>query len=378
MGKVLKTPPLPLPRYNTPMEHLILAQTSPKIAIEKARAVLAAGGLVLFPTETTYGAGVDATNQEAVNKLLRYKSRREGKPLSIVVTNQDMAEQFVVLNDQAKTLWQQFLPGPVTVVCQSKHTTAQGVSSEFETLGLRVPDYPLILDLVNQYKKPITATSANGSGKKLPYSIPDIINNLSKKQQECIDLILDAGELPHNPPSVVIDTTLSAPVTLRAGGIESLNQYEQASLLLSSTEEETKNIAKRIMLKNWNELAQKPLIIGLDGPLGVGKTIFAKGVAEFLQIAQTITSPTYSYMEEYPFARHQTEGMFFHLDMWKVSQQALFEKLELVKLLEPNHVFVIEWFDQVAPFFEHSDYAEATIVRVALAQEGENRVLHIL
>lgn len=351
------------------MKTLKLIDTPIKIILEETSAVLRSGGLVIFPTETTYGAGVDATNQAAVDKLLAYKSRREGKPLSIAVTSVEMAEKYVTVNDQARVLYAQFLPGPVTVVSKNKGLVAQGVASEFGTVGVRIPDYPMLLELLNLYGKPITATSANGSGQKRPYSIQDIFENISEKQKGLIDLVLDAGTLPTNPPSTVIDTTLSAPVTLRSGAVtlqpadgkaieptnvsnqDGENSKNSGYQLVSSSETETKSIAGRMILKYWDSVKTTGLVVGLDGPLGAGKTVFSKGVAEFLQIAEPLTSPTYTYIEEYNFTRHQTSGMLYHLDMWKVDSREVYEKLELPALLQPGSVLVIEWWSQVAEYF---------------------------
>lgn len=332
------------------MEIIPLSTTDSQAVLARTQAVLAAGGLVIFPTETTYGAGVDATNPQAVEKLLAYKSRREGKPLSIAVSNLEMAQAYLEINEQARQLAAQFLPGPVTIVCQGKGTVAPGVESEFGTLGIRIPDYQLILDLVAQYGKPITSTSANGSGEKRPYSIQDIFDGLSEKQKSLIDLVLDAGQLPPNPPSTVIDTTLSTPVTLRAGEI-SLPQADTTTLI-SRNEQETKDLAKRLLLKHWNEVKETGLVLGLDGALGTGKTIFTKGVAEFLQITETVTSPTYTYIQEYEYERHGVSGTLYHLDLWKVETEAELERLELKTLLQPNSVVVIEWVNQVWPWLE--------------------------
>lgn len=339
-----------LERYNTGMQTIQITTTPIATVLAETQKVLAAGGLVLFPTETTYGAGVDATNPEAVAKLLAYKSRREGKPLSIAVTDLAMAEPYLEINDQARQLAGQFLPGPVTIVCKGKGIVAPGVESEFGTLGIRIPDYPLILELLAAYGKPITATSANGSGEKRPYTIQDIFDGLSEKQKRLIDLVLDAGELPHNPPSTVIDTTLSTPITLRSGEISLTNSKE--TTLTSKNENETKELAQRLVLKYWNNIKETGLVIGLDGALGSGKTIFTKGVAEFLQISETITSPTYSYIQEYEFERHGVAGKLYHLDLWRVESEEEFKRLELESLITPNAVVVIEWVSQVWPWLE--------------------------
>lgn len=435
------------------MQMLHFSGTIEPALIDRIVEVLQSGGLVIFPTETTYGAGVMATNQAAVDKLLKYKSRREGKPLSIAVADQAMAEQFVQLNDQARTIYRQLLPGPVTVVSQSLGRVARGVESEFGTVGVRIPDYPLVIEIVRRLGKPITATSANASGEKRPYCVADVWERLSEQQKKLVDLIIDAGELPHRPPSTVIDTTLSTPVTLRQGEITIGPQFSDTSSssgnlpdcslqpavcsnqsirckrgrpcipigrnldlrsnprtevtsvfphpntnifdgsninlenpsiyrttpttqsqswsdddaelpipitqsstsrieLISRSPEETQGIAGRLLLKHWDDVNQSGLIIGLDGPLGAGKTVFAQGVAKFLGITTPLTSPTYTYMEEYPFQRHSTKGMLYHLDMWKVDSAEQFERLEFERLVKQNHIIIVEWWSQVEQFLQ--------------------------
>ncbi|PIY79311.1 MAG: hypothetical protein COY81_03470 [Candidatus Pacebacteria bacterium CG_4_10_14_0_8_um_filter_43_12] len=329
------------------MKRIDLSKTSAKEVIAETCQVLAAGGLVIFPTETVYGAGVDTTSQVAVTKLLAYKSRREGKPLSIAVATQAMAEQYVELNDQARNLYQQFLPGPLTVVSKSLGKVAPGVESEFGSLGVRIPDYLLLLDLIKAYGKPITATSANASGKKRPYTVDDALNQLSVKQLALVDLILDAGELPRNEPSAVIDTTLSTPLTVRTGALLTQLHLDQ-SAFISPSETETKAIAGKLILKHWNQVKRTGLVIGLDGSLGAGKTIFAKGVAQFLDIDEPITSPTYTYLEEYAYDRSETVGVLHHLDLWKINSESELRLLEIEKLVKPGNVILVEWWSQVA------------------------------
>ncbi|HEX9817471.1 MAG TPA: L-threonylcarbamoyladenylate synthase, partial [Patescibacteria group bacterium] len=255
--------------------------------IMQAVTVLRGGGLVIYPTETVYGVGVEATNPEAVKKLLKYKSRREGKPLSIAVSNQAMAEQYVQLNEQARALYRQFLPGPYTIISQGLGRVTVGVESEFGTLGVRIPDYPLITELVQKLGKPITATSANASGKKRPYSLADLFDHLSAKQKSLIDLVIDVGELPKNEPSVVIDTTLSTPLTMRG----SFTQADR--VFITHSDQETRQLAGKLMLKYWDRAQNQGLLIALNGELGAGKTVFTQGVGQFLQVAEPVSSPTY-------------------------------------------------------------------------------------
>src|SRR3989339_162506 len=96
------------------------SDTSAEEIINQASQVLISGGLVIFPTETVYGIGALATEQKAIDKLLSYKTRREGKPLSIAVDSIQMAEEYVEVNDTARNLYENFLPGPITVVSKGK------------------------------------------------------------------------------------------------------------------------------------------------------------------------------------------------------------------------------------------------------------------
>jgi L-threonylcarbamoyladenylate synthase len=186
------------------MRVIKLSEEGEKKIIDTAIATLKSGGLVVYPTETCYGIGADATNQEAVNKLLKYKSKRFGKAISVAVFDRNMAKEYVKLSKTAENIYENYLPGPITVVSRGKHRVAKGVESEEGTLGIRIPDYDLILKIVKKFGKPITATSANMSYRKTPYSIKDILENTSKRQQDLIDFIIDAGELPKNELSTVI------------------------------------------------------------------------------------------------------------------------------------------------------------------------------
>jgi len=331
------------------MKIIKLTTNNQTTVLAQAVACLQKGGLIIYPTETVYGAGVDATNPQAVQKLLSYKTRREGKPLSIAVSDRKMASLYVEINQQAKNLYQQFLPGPYTVISQSKNNLAPGVASEFNTIGVRIPQYELVVKLVQLLQQPITATSANASGKKRPYAIADLLNNLSQKQKNQIDLIIDAGILPKNEPSVVIDTTLSTPLTMR----DTREQYSttakakpRISVFISQNDQETQELAGKILLKYWTQLKTTGLIIGLDGELGAGKTIFAKGIAQFLQIEAKITSPTYTYLKEYQYNRHQVRGNFYHLDLWRVAAAQDLHSLAIDQLCQPKNILAIEWWTQ--------------------------------
>lgn len=341
------------------MQIIKLNEHSPQQLMERIIDCLRNDGLVIYPTETVYGIGANPHSSQAIDKLLAYKGRREGKPLSVAVANQTIAANYVEINEQARKFYKNFLPGPYTVVSRSKNTVDPRVNSEFGTLGIRIPDYPFMLTLLTQYGQGITSTSANISGGKRPYSVQDLLDQMGAKQRQLVDLIIDAGELPKNEPSVVVDTTLSTPIALRGQlqgepGIQTDNNgYSEVLHTASATE--TMELAGRIMLNQLNQLHARGLVLALDGDLGMGKTIFAKGVAKFLQITEPITSPTYSYSNEYPYTRQQTSGTFYHLDVWKIDQAEEVAFLELDKLIQANNVVLIEWWSQIANFVQLPD-----------------------
>lgn len=344
--------------------------------INQAITVLKRGGLIIYPTETCYGAGVDPTNQKAVDKLIAYKKRRQGKPIAIAVANQKMAQEFVDLSEQAQNFYKNFLPGPYCIIsnCLKNNKIVSGVKSELNTLGIRIPKYHLILDLLKQLGKPITTTSANASYKKTPYSISDILNNLSEKQKKLIDLIIDAGQLEKRPTSLVVDTSASAPIFIRSNKIQrkkflETEKVKQNNLeFITKNQKETEDLAKRLMLKFFTQYEKKGVVFGLDGELGVGKTIFAKGLAQFLKINENIKSPTYTYMSEYDYQRHQNKGRFYHLDVWKIANQKQFNMLELGKNYLPKNIFAIEWFNNIKPFFQ----SKCFLIKIRIEAIGEN------
>ena len=324
--------------------------TQKKTSIDEVVETLKKGGLVIMPTETLYGAFVDATNPKAVKKLTQYKNRPFGKPYSVAVTTQKMAEKYVELNETAKNLYKTFLPGPMTIVSKGRHNVANGVESETGSLGIRIPDYKLVTDIVKKLGKPLTATSANASYKARPYKVLDILGNISEKQKKLIDLIIDSGELPHNEPSTVIDTILDASVVLRQGKIKLKGKNE----VLSKSEENTQNIGKELWQKYEKYYGKRAIVFALEGPMGAGKTQFTKGLARAMGINDEVVSPTYNLEEEYD------KGKLLHIDAWRMLSDSEFVELDFAKKITDKSIISIEWADKVSD--EIRKYSEEAIV----------------
>ncbi len=352
---------------------LNLKKTKESEVVKKTIEVLKEGGLVVYPTETLYGIGVDATNQEAVNKLLKYKARREGKPLSIACADKNMAAKFVRINKTAENIYRTLLPGPVTVVSKSKGNVAKGVESELGTLGIRIPDYPLILKIVKTFGKPITSTSANASYKKRPYHIKDIFNNISAKQKKLIDLVLDAGQLPIREPSTVVDTTLNDATILRQGEIKFTKTRNHQN---TKSQEETIALGEKLMNQYKHYLGFKSVIFALQGNLGAGKTQFTKGVARALGVKERVNSPTFILERDYVFKHGSKKYKLIHIDTWRMFSDQEFLDLGFAKLIDSGAVFAIEWAEKVTNILKkYSDEAKIIWVKIGHGKRENERTI---
>jgi len=342
-------------------------------ALEEAAKIILAGGLVIFPSDTVYILAVDPTNEKGVKKLLEFKNRWTGKAVSVAVSDQKMAEEYVVLNENSKNIYKNLLPGPFTIVSEGKHKVATGIEAENGTLGIRIPDNKYIHDLVDRLGKPVTATSANLSGRTPNYSVQSLLRPLSKKKKEMIDLIVDGGKLAKNKPSTVIDATESEIKILRRGDLIT----GKTTSLISKSEKETEKIAEFLLRRNppvdkstsslkegRKSLGQnKPLVFLLSGDLGCGKTVFSRKVGHLLGVKEKIVSPTYIIYNEYkiqnPPVDKSTSSLkegrksleknwkFLHMDLYKITSEKDLEEIKFLDLFEENTVSCIEWPEQM-------------------------------
>ena len=191
--------------------------------IEKAADRLKQGGVIVYPTETAYGLGVNALDEGAIRKVFRIKGRDFRKPLSIMVSGLEMANQYAAISDLAASIFHRFLPGPLTLVLPKKNNLPDLLTGKSRSVGIRVSPHPAVTSLMIRLSFPLTATSANISGGKNVYSLAEFQEQLRvagvDQTFSSIDLFLDAGILPPSPPSTVLDLTVNPPKILRPGPI---------------------------------------------------------------------------------------------------------------------------------------------------------------
>ena len=321
----------------------IKVDNNTKDIVKKTINVLKNGGIIIYPTETCYGVGVDATNTKALKKLLTYKKFRGSKPISIAVSDKEMADKYVEINEMGENIYNNYLPGPITIISMSKGILQPPVVSQQGTVGVRIPDYPLMLEILKEYGKPITATSANMSYRSAPYNIDKLLEQLPEKSKRLIDLIIDAGELPKNPPSTVLDTTLNTLSILREGKLKFDQAIVKSKKLLTKitdTPEETTQLGYEFSKRYID--SDKPIVVALSGELGAGKTQFTKGIGKQLGVKEIVNSPTYTIINEYTYGDNKTLA---HMDTWRLMNDEL-EKCGLIEHLESKNIVVIEWADK--------------------------------
>ncbi len=191
------------------MKIIALTQKNWRAAVKEAVAVLLSGGVVAYPTETSYGLAADATNQDAVRRVFTIKGRERTKLLSVLVANKTMVRQYAKWTDSARRLWDAFLPGPLTMVIPGRWGG---------TIGIRYSTHPFADALVTALGRPVTATSANLSGTPSLLDPKKIRSTFFGRRLQPT-LLIDAGVLPLRPPSTVVDCTGETVQLLRKGPI---------------------------------------------------------------------------------------------------------------------------------------------------------------
>ncbi|MDE2021843.1 MAG: threonylcarbamoyl-AMP synthase, partial [Patescibacteria group bacterium] len=180
-------------------------------AVKKAVSVLRRGGMVLYPTDTLYGLGVDAFSDFAVAKIYACKGRSEDKPIHAIVESAEAAAKIGDMNTAAQKLAREFWPGALTLILRYTGSAHEGITRHMKTIGLRVPDHPFCLALAREFKKPYTTTSANRSGMASEHTVDKIVSQL-EDAAGYIDLVIDSGELAESLPSTVVDLSDGEPV----------------------------------------------------------------------------------------------------------------------------------------------------------------------
>jgi L-threonylcarbamoyladenylate synthase len=184
--------------------------------LARAVAVLRAGGLVAFPTETVYGLGADASSADAVHRLFDVKGRPPDHPVIVHLGDAAQLDEWGVdVREHARTLTAACWPGPLTVVVRRARLVPDAVTGGLDTVGLRVPDQPVALALLREFGGGVAAPSANRFGRVSPTTAADVFADLG----DDVDVILDGGPCRVGVESTIVDCSRPDPAILRLGGV---------------------------------------------------------------------------------------------------------------------------------------------------------------
>lgn len=188
-------------------------------ALQAAAAIIRAGGLVAFPTETVYGIGADAFNGEAVRGIFAAKGRPADNPLIVHIASPDELQAVAAPSFAAQShvdrLARRFWPGPLTVVVPKGPNVPDEITAGLNTVAVRMPDHPVALALIRAAGRPLAAPSANRSGRPSPTEAAHVQHDLAGR----IDMIVDGGAAPVGLESTVLDLTVDPPLIHRPGAV---------------------------------------------------------------------------------------------------------------------------------------------------------------
>ena len=192
-----------------------------KNTLNRASYILHQGGLVAFPTETVYGLGADARNDEAVAKIFALKGRPQFNPLIVHISTMQAAQKIGHFDARSKMIAETFWPGPLSIVLRRQESSDLSflVSAGLDSVALRIPESPLAREMITSANCPIAAPSANKSGRVSPTIAEHVLDSFTGQDKDDIGLILDGGPCEVGLESTVIDLTQKEPQLLRPGAV---------------------------------------------------------------------------------------------------------------------------------------------------------------
>lgn len=194
---------------------LSLTQES-EAALYEAAEILRRGGLVAFPTETVYGLGANALDEEAAKKIYEAKGRPSDNPLIAHIADFAALKPLVAqVPDCARKLMDAFWPGPLTIIFKKSAIVPYGTTGGLETVAVRMPNHPAAMELIRLAGIPVAAPSANTSGRPSPTTAEHVAQDMRGR----IDMIVDGGEVGIGVESTIVDVSEGVPTVLRPGAV---------------------------------------------------------------------------------------------------------------------------------------------------------------
>ncbi len=266
----------------------IIGRKSIDIAVQ----ALSRGDLVAFPTETVYGLGGNAYNSEAVSKIFLYKNRPQLNPINVCYPSFEKAMNDVEVTDLAMSFAEKFLPGAVTLILKKKSTSKISLLcyAERETLGIRIPNHPLALELLNALDFPLAAPSANRSSELSTTTPQSVYTSL----KDCSNLIiLNGGKCKLGIESTIIDLSTNKAIILRQGAVTIEEIKEKCNVIPVIANESYKKhyYPKKTIVMNAKSVNSNDALLAFGKPIkGAKYCLNLSYKANLLEAAQNFFS----------------------------------------------------------------------------------------
>ncbi len=248
----------------TEIYKIVDPQTPDMEIISKAAEVIKKGGLVVFPTETVYGLGADATNENAVSSIFKAKGRPSDNPLIIHIASPGEADKYSYTSELYFRLAERFMPGPLTVIMKSRDNIPKRTRGGLDTVAVRCPEALIARELIKASEVPIAAPSANISGSPSPTSAKHVINDMNGR----VDVIIDGGDADFGLESTIVKIEDDGALTLLRPGkitIEELMSVAPVKIADAVTDKLSENEVALSPGMKYRHYAPKAPLVLLDG-----------------------------------------------------------------------------------------------------------------
>ena len=213
---LFRRPVLVVMPSESPISYPINASEPHHATIEAATRVLEHGELIAYPTDTLYALGVDPRNREALDRLFKTKRRPPAREVPLVAANIVQVERHLgKLPRIGRLLAENFWPGPLTLVIEMHSNSSRVVLVDQDTVAVRVPNSLIARELATELGCPITATSANRSGKRPAHTASEVVTAIGSD----LSVVLDGGATDFAVPSTIVDIRADHPILIRAGSV---------------------------------------------------------------------------------------------------------------------------------------------------------------
>lgn len=171
-------------------------------SIQEASKTIISGGIIVYPTETVYGIGASALDEQAILRVFQIKRRPMSMPIFLAVSSLEMLDKVAEISTSERGILDQLMPGPVSVLARRKDVVPNVLTAGSSLVGIRFPNHEVALRIIDA-AGPITSTSANLTGSPSPASVEEVSPEIAER----VEMVLNGGKCKYGQPSTLLDLT---------------------------------------------------------------------------------------------------------------------------------------------------------------------------